>query len=109
MIIEAIIAFLLIFTVTLSIYTIGKNSAPKAPQTENEEAAYACGENVTFQDIKITISLYKYLIYFIIFDAAVLLLAFGAFALTPTNALLLILYLGITLAAGTVLLDGGKD
>jgi NADH:ubiquinone oxidoreductase subunit 3 (subunit A) len=108
-IVEAIIAFILIFILTLGIYTIGKRSAPKTATSENEQAAYACGEKATFPGLKINVSLYKYLIYFIIFDSAVLLLAFASIAIAGTNPLLLILYLGIILAAGTVLLEGGKE
>jgi NADH:ubiquinone oxidoreductase subunit 3 (subunit A) len=109
MIVEALVAFALIFVATLAIYYIGKRSAPKTVISENEQAAYACGEKVTFQGLKINVSLYKYLIYFVIFDASVLVLAFAAFAISATNPLLLILYLGIILAAGVVLLEGGKD
>jgi hypothetical protein len=39
----------------------------------------------------------------------VLVLAFAAFALAGTNPLILIIYLGIILAAGFVLLEGGKE
>lgn len=109
MIVEAFIAFVLIFISTLALYTIGKRSAPKTAISENEQAAYACGEKVTFQGLKINVSLYKYLIYFVIFDSSVLVLAFAAIAIAATNPLLLIIYLGIILAAGLVLLDGGKD
>ncbi len=108
MIEEAIIAFVLIFVSTYVIYALGKRAAPKTAISENEQAAYACGEKVTFQGLKINVSLYKYLIYFVIFDSAVLVLAFAAFSVIA-NPLLLILYLGIILAAGYVLLDGGKD
>ncbi len=107
MIVEAIIAFFLIFIASLAIFVIGKRSAPKTVLSENEQSAYACGEKVTFQGLKINVSLYKYLIYFVVFDSSVLVLAFAAFALASTNWLLLILYLGIILAAGLVLLDGG--
>jgi NADH:ubiquinone oxidoreductase subunit 3 (subunit A) len=109
MIVEALIAFFLIFIATLAIYSIGKRSAPKTAISENEQAAYACGEKVTFQGLKINVSLYKYLIYFVVFDTSVLVLAFAAIALVSTNWLLLILYLGIILAAGVVLLEGGKE
>ena len=109
MILEAIIAFVLIFISTFAIYTIGKRSAPKTTTSENEQAAYACGEKASFPGLKINVSLYRYLIYFIIFDSAVLLLAFASIAIAGTNPLLLILYLGIILAAGLVLLEGGKD
>ena len=109
MIVEAIIAFTLIFIATLAIYTIGKRSAPKTTISENEQASYACGEKVSFHGLKVNVSLYKYLIYFVIFDSSVLLLAFASFSIAGTNPLYLILYLGIILAAGLVLLEGGKD
>jgi NADH:ubiquinone oxidoreductase subunit 3 (subunit A) len=106
---EALIAFALIFISTLVIYTLGKRAAPKTTISENEQAAYACGEKASFHGLKINVSLYKYLIYFVIFDSSVLVLAFASFALAGTNPLLLIMYLGIILAAGLVLLEGGKD
>jgi NADH:ubiquinone oxidoreductase subunit 3 (subunit A) len=110
MIVEALIAFVLIFVSTLVIYTLGKRSAPKTTISENEQAAYACGEKVTFHGVKINVSLYKYLIYFVVFDSAVLVLAFAAFSIAGSiNPLLLILYLGIILAAGLVIVEGGKD
>ncbi len=109
MIVEALIAFILIFISTMAIYTLGKRSAPKTTISENEQAAYACGEKVIFHGVKINVSLYKYLIYFVVFDSAVLVLAFASFALAGTNPLLLILYLGIILAAGLVIVEGGKD
>jgi len=101
------IAFLLIFVCTYVIYALGKRSAPKTTVSENEQASYACGERAVFHGIKINVSLYKYLIYFVIFDSAVLVLAFAAFALAGTNPLYLFLYLGLILAAGLVLLEGG--
>jgi NADH:ubiquinone oxidoreductase subunit 3 (subunit A) len=109
MIIETLIAFVLIFISTMVIYTLGKRAAPKTTISENEQAAYACGEKVVFHGVKINVSLYKYLIYFVIFDSAVLVLAFASFALAGTNPLLLILYLGIILAAGLVIVEGGKE
>ena len=110
MLVEALIAFILIFGSTFAIYTLGKRSAPKTTISENEQASYACGEKVSFQGSKVNVSLYKYLIYFVIFDSSVLLLAFASFALAGTNPLYLILYLGIILAAGLVLLEGeGKN
>ena len=110
LIIEVPIAFVIIFVATYAIYALGKRSAPKTTISENEQAAYACGEKVTFHGVKINVSLYKYLIYFVIFDSSVLVLAFAAtFVLAGTNPLLLILYLGIILAAGLVLVEGGKE
>jgi NADH:ubiquinone oxidoreductase subunit 3 (subunit A) len=106
---EAIIAFVLIFVSTYAIYALGKRSAPKTTLSENEQSSYACGEKATFHGLEINVNLYKYLIYFVIFDSAVLVLAFASFALAGTNPLFYILYLGIILAAGFVLLEGGKE
>ncbi len=109
MILEAIVAFILVFISTLAIYFIGKHSAPKTTISENEQAAYACGEKVQFIGLKINVSLYKYLIFFVIFDTSILLLAFASLSIISVNPLLLILYIGIILAAGLVLFQGGKD
>ena len=109
MIVEAAIAFVLIFVCTYVIYSLGKRSAPKTTISENEQASYACGEKVVFHGLRINVSLYKYLIYFIIFDSSVLVLAFASIAIAGTNPFLLILYLGIILAAGLILLEGGKE
>jgi NADH:ubiquinone oxidoreductase subunit 3 (subunit A) len=105
----ALLAFVLIFVSAYVIYALGKRAAPKTTISENEQAAYACGEKVAFHGLKINVSLYKYLIYFVIFDSSVLVLAFASFSLLSTNPLLLILYLGIILAAGWALMEGGKD
>ena len=109
MIIEALVAFVLIFISTYAIYAIGRRSAPKTAISENEQAAYACGEKVTFRTIRINVSLFKYIIYFVVFDTTVLVLAFASFAIATTNPFLLILYLGIILAAGWALVEGGKE
>src|SRR5665647_819519 len=105
----AFIAFVLIFISALAIYIIGKRSAPKTTISENAQSAYACGEKISFFGLKINVSLYKYLIYFVVFDSAVLVLAFAALTIAASNPFLLILYLGIILAAGLVIVEGGKD
>jgi NADH:ubiquinone oxidoreductase subunit 3 (subunit A) len=106
---EMLVAFILIFIATYAIYALGRRAAPKTTISENAQSSYACGERATFHGLKINVSLFKYLIYFVIFDSAVLVLAFASFAIAGTNPLLLILYLGILLAAGVVLMEGGKD
>ncbi len=92
MLIGAIIAFILIFISTYAIYAIGRHSAPKTKHGENEEMGYACGEKVFFRNPKINVSLYKYIIYFVFFDSAVLLLAFASIAIAGLNPILLVLY-----------------
>ncbi len=109
MIVEAAIAFILILASAAIIYLLGRRSAPKPAKNAGAVESYACGERAHFGGLKINVSLYKYLIYFVILDSSVLLLAFGSFSATIANPMFLILYLGIILAAGLVLLDGGKE
>jgi len=109
MLIESLIAFLLIFTAVMFIYMLGRRASPKHVQSETERSEYACGEKAPIQRLKINVSLYKYLIYFAIFDSSVLLLAFSALSAEGVNVTLLILYLFIMLASSLVLLEGGKD
>jgi NADH:ubiquinone oxidoreductase subunit 3 (subunit A) len=106
--VEAIIAFLLILSAALFIYVLGRHVAPKPTQSENERAQYACGEKAPIQRLRINVSLYKYLVYFAIFDSSVLLLAFSALSAEGVNVPLLILYLVTILVSSLVLLEGGK-
>jgi NADH:ubiquinone oxidoreductase subunit 3 (subunit A) len=107
--IEPLIAFLLILAAAIFIYVLGRRASPKQVQSETERSEYACGEKAPIQRLKINVTLYKYLIYFAIFDSSVLLLAFSALSAEGVNVTLLILYLFIMLASSLVLLEGGKD
>jgi len=107
--VESLIAFVLITAASLLVYALGRRASPKPAQSENERSTYACGEKAPLQKLKINISLYKYLIYFVIFDSSVLLLAFAALLGQGTNVTLLILYLFIMFASSLLLLDGGKE
>ena len=108
MIIEAIVAFVLIISATLVIYLLGRRVAPKPIQTEAELTAYACGEKVTFPQLRVNVSLYKYLIYFVVLDSSVILIAFAAFT-GLVNVPLVMVYLFMMLGAGLLLVDGGKE
>jgi NADH:ubiquinone oxidoreductase subunit 3 (subunit A) len=109
LLIEALIAFLLILSAALFIYVLGRHASPKHAQSENERAQYACGEKAPVQRLRINVTLYKYLVYFAIFDSSVLLLAFSALSAEGVNVPLLILYLVIMLVSSLVLLEGGKS
>ncbi len=105
---EALIAFLLILAAALLIYVLGRRASPKPVQSENERSEYACGEKAPVQRLKINITMYRYLIYFAIFDSAVLLLAFATLLGPATNVPLMILYLFMILASSLILFEGGK-
>jgi NADH:ubiquinone oxidoreductase subunit 3 (subunit A) len=109
LIIEGIVAFVLIISAASLIYLLGRRAAPKPTQTDAQRTAYACGEKVTYPKIKVNVSLYKYLIYFVILDSSVLLLAFGSFMETGINVPLVLVYLFMMLAAGLILIDGGRN
>jgi NADH:ubiquinone oxidoreductase subunit 3 (subunit A) len=109
LILESIIAFVLIVSAAAFIYLLGRRAAPKPAQTEAQRTSYACGEKVTFPKLKVNVSLYRYLIYFVVLDSSVLLLAFAAFMQPGINVPLILIYLFMILGAGLLLLEGGKN
>lgn len=104
--VESIIVFLLILVVSSAIYLLGRQWAPKPRKSEEKSSMYACGERIRPTKVKITVTLYKYLIYFVIIDSSVLLMAFAALALEMMNSFPLLLYL-FTILTATLLLLGG--
>jgi NADH:ubiquinone oxidoreductase subunit 3 (subunit A) len=109
MLVESIIAFLLIVAATSLVYVLGRRASPKHPQTGNATSTYACGERAPIQKQRITVTLSKYLIFFVMLDSSVLLLAFATIFTQGVNMPLLLLYLGIVLASSMLLLEGGKE
>ncbi|MEM3623190.1 MAG: hypothetical protein QXZ02_06430 [Candidatus Bathyarchaeia archaeon] len=107
MVIELAIAFVLILAVSLLIYMLGCLFAARPTCSESGKFVYACGEKVKFGKLKISISHYRYLIYFVILDSSVLFAAFASTALNIANVLFFILYLFIVFMSGLLLLDGG--
>jgi NADH:ubiquinone oxidoreductase subunit 3 (subunit A) len=107
--VESIIAFGLIVAASFLVYALGRRASPKPVQSEDERSTYACGEKAPLQNLRINISLYKYLIYFVVFDSSVLLLAFAALLRQGTNITLLILYLFMMFASSLLLIEGGKE
>jgi len=106
---EFAIAFILIFAASSLIYLFGRGLSPKSIQSENGQATYACGEKAAFPKLKINVSLYKYLIYFVILDSSVLLVAFASLSLRTANMLLFMFYLFMVLVSGFLLLGGGDQ
>ena len=85
MLLELAISFILIFLVVSLIYGIGRLLSPKGTKSENHDAPYACGEKASFRNLKLNISLHKYLVYFVILDSSVLIIAFASFSLQVFN------------------------
>ena len=78
----------------------------KSPDNEEKSAMYACGEKVFSQRLLVNVTLYKYLIFFVIIDSPALILAFAALALEMISPFVLLIYLGVILAADLLLLGG---
>ena len=104
--IETIIAFFLILFSTLITYILAGRLVQKSIHNPEKSSMYACGEKVFPKRLLVNLSLYKYLIFFVILDSPVLILAFGALALEVINPINLLIYLGIILAADMLLLGG---
>jgi len=103
--IETIIAFFLVLFCSLIAYVLTGRLVQKS-SNEEKSSMYACGEKVFPTRLLVNVSLYKYLIFFVILDSPVLILAFGALALELINPFSLLIYLGIILAADMLLLGG---
>jgi len=67
---------------------------------------YACGEKVFSKRLPVNVTLYKYLLFFVIVDSPALIIAFAALAVEIINPFSLLIYLGIILAADLLLLGG---
>lgn len=111
MILELLIAFTLVLAAASLIYAIGRAKSPKTKTNENEASSYACGEKVIFRRLSLNISLYKFLVYFIIVDSSVLLVAFASIASLSAELIvpLFLIYLSILLVASVLLVKGGKE
>ena len=106
MLIESLIAFLIIVSLSSLLYMLSRLLTPKTSQSEVKSATYGCGEKVFTKRLLVNVSLYKYLIFFVIIDSPALILAFAALALEMINPFSLFIYLGIILAADFLLLGG---
>lgn len=106
MIIESLVAFLVILLVSSLIYLFSRRLVQKSPASEEKDAMYACGEKVFSKRLLVNVTLYKYLIFFVIIDSPALILAFAALALDMISPIVLLIYLGMILAADFLLLGG---
>ena len=106
MLVESLFAFLIILIFASIIYFSSSLLTQKTPANKEKNAMYACGEKVDTKRLQVNVSLYKYLIFFVIIDSPALILAFAALALEMINPFSLLIYLGIILAADLLLLGG---
>ncbi|MBX5328915.1 NAD(P)H-quinone oxidoreductase subunit 3 [Candidatus Bathyarchaeota archaeon A05DMB-5] len=81
----------------------------KSARDGKGESTYACGEKATFCKLRINVSLYKYLIYFVVLDSSILLVAFASLKLQITSVFLFMLYLSMVLISSFLLFEGGDQ
>jgi NADH:ubiquinone oxidoreductase subunit 3 (subunit A) len=80
----------------------------KIGEIGEKRSPYACGERAISRGMVFNVSLYKFLIYFAILDASVLLISFAALDAFIIDILpYLLVYLLIVLAAAILLFEGG--
>jgi NADH:ubiquinone oxidoreductase subunit 3 (subunit A) len=106
LIVESFVAFLVILFVASLIYLFSRRLIQNSPASEEKSAMYACGEKVFSKRLLVNVTLYKYLIFFVIIDSPALILAFAALSLEIISPLVLLIYLGMILAADLLLLGG---
>lgn len=104
---DIVFAFILVFIVSSLIYMVGRRLSPRSDGNEDSQSSYACGEKTVPFKARINVSLYKYLVYFVIVDSSVILIAFASLAMRAMNAFVFIIYLGILLVSGLLLVRGG--
>lgn len=106
MLVESIFAFLVILVLSALIYLSSRFLTQKSPASKEKSAMYACGEKMLTKRLLVNVTLYKYLIFFVIIDSPALILAFAALAFEIISPFALLIYLGIILAADMLLLGG---
>lgn len=104
--IESLVAFLIVLLVAALIYLGSQRLIQKTNGSTEQSEMYACGEKVASTRLLVNVSLYKYLIFFVIIDSPALVAAFAALALEMINPFHLLIYLGIVLVADLLLLGG---
>lgn len=91
----------------MSLYLVSGILAPKRKGRE-KTTTYACGERIRLGSLKITVTLYEYLTYFIVLDSAAILVMFIALSLTGFDTYITVLvYLAIILVSALVLRGEG--
>jgi len=101
------VAFATVLVTSIVIYLVGRLKAPKPPRNREKLSMYACGERVRSSRLNVNITFYKYLVYFVILDTSILMIAFASLASDLSVLLTLLIYLLTVLTAIIVLAMGG--
>ncbi len=109
MLIEMTFAFILVLGATFLLFLIGNRLAPLTTDRDEGQHQYACGESPIGFKQKTSISLYRYLIYFLVMDSSLLIIAFAVLGVVYANLLSLLMYLSIILVSSLLFLEGGNQ
>jgi NADH:ubiquinone oxidoreductase subunit 3 (subunit A) len=102
------VAFALILGATSLLCVLGNRLAPKTQKREVARIQYSCGEEPFGIRQRIQASLYRYLVYFLVVDSSLLIVAFGVPDFAVVNPLPLILYLVLLLVSVLLFVDGSE-
>lgn len=107
MIEDFIVALIAIFIFSMIIYLSGVIFSRRSVKNEpNKRIPYACGERATTSSTsKFSISLYKYIIFFITLDSPLVIIAFASTALNSFNIWFFITYVFILFISSILLLE----
>ena len=105
---KALLAFLIVLGTCAMLFVSSGGRSRRSAKDKQKTAMYACGERAVHQTLRITVTSYKYLIYFMVFDAPVILVALSSLAASIVNLVLLLAYLFAAFIA-LLLLTGGSD
>ena len=106
MMFEPLLAFLIILAGATLIYLFTGRLSPKTSISEGKNLMYACGEKINPTKLLVNVTLFRYLIYFVIIDSPALILAFAAISLEMISPIHLLIYLALVLVADFLLLGG---
>jgi len=103
---EPLLAFLIIIAIAVLIYLLTGCLSPKTSISKEKNLMYACGEKINPTKLLVNVTLFRYLIYFVIIDSPALILAFAAISLEMISPIHLLIYLALVLVADFLLLGG---
>jgi len=105
MIEDFIVALVAIFMFSIIIHVSGVVLSRRSVRNEpSKKVPYACGERSASLTSRVVVSLYKYVIFFIIFDSSLIIIAFASAALNPFNTWFFSIYVLLLLISSILLL-----
>ncbi|MEM1507899.1 MAG: hypothetical protein QXU02_04300 [Candidatus Bathyarchaeia archaeon] len=106
MIEDFVVALVAIFTFSMTIYVSGVMlSRRSAKNGSSKRMPYVCGERLASLTSRAIISPYKYIIFFIILDSSLVIIAFASAALNPFNIWFFSIYVLLLLISSTPLME----